>query len=259
MTAETFLEQLLREARTLVDTSPSPEALQSLALLLLLLFLALPPIRMLRQSSAREGLRGALLGLLLLVAVAAVGLGALLGRERPIVGTFLFALPFVAWLIHLARRLGPWWSGLGLVLGGHLRPGDLVAVGRVEGRFEGADLLRARLLSTDGERVFLPWSALAGEVFARTAGAARLVQIPVDLPHLPSPEERSQIELRAMLCPYRLWDRPVFVHPSLERAERLDVRLWTWSDEAASLAGDYLRRSLERDVEKRSPADRAPR
>ena len=241
-----ILSQLLEEAERLAAWPSGAEQFGPLLLSLLGLFLGLALLRRLRPSSQFT----LVVGLTLTTAVIAA-LIDVVARDRPLLGLLLVAMPASAALFHLGNKVAPWWSGITLILSGRIRSGDFVAIDQVRGIFKGGDMVRAQVEDDNGVHVYLPWSAFAGKVVSRASDAPRLARIPVTFSAVPNPEERRQLEIRATLCPYRVWSRPVLVRPHPEHPERLEVELWSWSDEGARLSEDFLRRAARRDTPER--------
>lgn len=242
------LEYLAEEAESLIFPSANADDILRIVLVVGAVFLSLVIFRLLRRARTPVGAR-----ISAFVSLGAATLGTLLflellGRGRPRIGLLAVALPILALVIDIGRRIGPWAAGFGLIIAGRLRIGDFLSVGDMSGTLDGVGLLRARLVNADGALAHIPWSYLAGAVVSRPSGAPRVARIHIDYSNPPSPEERRQLEVRAALCPYRVWSHPVVVRTDPERPERLDVELWSWSEESARLAEDFLRRAAARDA-----------
>ena len=167
--------------------------------------------------------------------------------HHPVLGSALVILFIAGWTISFFSYGPGWWAGVRLLYLGQVRIGDDIQTDKYQGRLVGAELSRAHLLSPDGTHIYVPWSTLSGPVVVRSKRAHWPVRVQFDFRDVPSREERRRVEVRATLCPYRVWSEPVTIRSALDRPSRLDVELWSWSKEGSSLAADFLRRAVRED------------
>ncbi|MBX2810882.1 MAG: hypothetical protein KTR25_03700 [Myxococcales bacterium] len=181
---------------------------------------------------------------LVFVAVATTTCGAIVAITiwKPALGSTLLMGLTVAVIWRLTGYLPGWWAGLRLFLTRRLKVNDTIVTEHYEGQFVRAGLLRAHIVSPDGADIFLPWPQLAKPVQIRSTCAHWPVKTYIQLPRLPTREERRTLEVQAAYCPYRVWSKPVLVRPDPAQPSQLCIELWSWSPEGRDLAVDYLLR-----------------
>lgn len=195
----------------------------------------------LRLSFAVAFLGALAAGVLLLAGVSRVA-GVLMSPWA--VGFVLAAVAALAGV-----RLWGWFQGIVVVLSGRARIGDRVALAHQDGLLTRAGLLRAELASDDGTVWSIPWALFGREVMGLSPSGNPL-RVDVVVRGLPEvvADSRRRVARAASLCPFRVWTRPVEVRID-PVSDTIEVRLWTWSSDAAPRAEDFVREATLRALE----------